>query len=166
MTQRGDSVRCLAFVAGSILSLSIAASRADIWRTGYYPGYHQGTMPASNIDFVAITHVIHFSLVPRTDGSLDSTANVITPAYSQDVVSRAHAAGRKVLICVGGVPPWVSAALRKSITAICEFSVIASSKPAPKSIRPKCRSADPDQYASPPNTAMMPRIRPYPTMET
>ena len=59
-------------------------------------------MSASNIDFTVVTHVIHFSLVPNSDGTLNSSANVVTPANSSDVVSRAHASGRKVLICVGG----------------------------------------------------------------
>ena len=59
-------------------------------------------MPASSIDFTTLTHVIHFSVVPNSDGTLDSSANSITTANSADVVSRAHAAGRKVLICVGG----------------------------------------------------------------
>src|SRR5215471_11009908 len=79
-----------------------APARADLWCTGYYPGWEQGVMPASTIDFAALTHIIHFSLVPNADGSFDSTVNVISPSNSSDIVSRAHAAGRKVLICVGG----------------------------------------------------------------
>ena len=59
-------------------------------------------MPASSIDFTALTHIIHFSVVPNSDGTLDSSANSISTANSTDVVSQAHAAGRKVLICVGG----------------------------------------------------------------
>ena len=59
-------------------------------------------MPASNIDFTTLTHVIHFSVVPNADGTLDSNANSISLANSSDVVSKAHAAGRKVSICVGG----------------------------------------------------------------
>ena len=59
-------------------------------------------MPASSIDFTALTHIIHFSVVPNSDGTLDSSANSISTANSADVVSQAHAAGRKVLICVGG----------------------------------------------------------------
>lgn len=59
-------------------------------------------MPASAIDFTALTHVIHFSMSPNTDGSLDGSANSITPAGTADLVSRAHAAGRKVMICIGG----------------------------------------------------------------
>ncbi len=59
-------------------------------------------MPASNIDFTALTHIIHFSLVPNANGTLNSTDNGITNGNSVDIVSRAHAAGVKVLICVGG----------------------------------------------------------------
>ena len=59
-------------------------------------------MPASNIDFSVVTHVIHFSVTPNADGTLDTNGNTITPAYTADVVSHAHAANRKALICVGG----------------------------------------------------------------
>ena len=59
-------------------------------------------MPASNIDFTAVSHVIHFSVVPNSNGSLNSSANSLTIGNSSDVVSRGHAAGRKVLVCVGG----------------------------------------------------------------
>jgi len=59
-------------------------------------------MAASNIDFSVVTHVIHFSVEPNPDGTLDTNGNGITPAYTADVVSHAHAANRKVLICVGG----------------------------------------------------------------
>jgi chitinase len=102
MRPRGFPVRLLFLVADAFIGLTVTQSRADMWRTGYYPGYHQGTMAASNIDFVAITHVIHFSVVPRRDGTLNSNLNMITPAFSQDLVTRVHAAGRKVLLCVGG----------------------------------------------------------------
>src|ERR1019366_4393654 len=79
-----------------------SVARAAFWITGYYPGWEQAGMPASNIDFTTLTHVIHFSVVPNADGSLDSTANNISVTNSGDIVTRAHAAGRQVLICVGG----------------------------------------------------------------
>lgn len=75
---------------------------ADIWRTGYYPGWEQSSMPASQIDFDTLTHVIHFSVVPNSNGTLNSSDNGITTAHSADVTAKAHAAGRSVLICVGG----------------------------------------------------------------
>ncbi len=77
-------------------------AHADLWRTGYYPGWEQSYMPASKIDFTALTHVIHFSVVPNANGTLNSSANSVTVANSSDIVSKAHAAGVKVIICVGG----------------------------------------------------------------
>src|ERR1700761_4248300 len=60
---------------------------AALWVTGYYPGWEQADMPASTIDFSALTHIIHFSVVPNSDGTLDSNANSITPANSTDIVT-------------------------------------------------------------------------------
>ena len=95
--------RRLFLVAGALLFwLSGAAARADLWVTGYYPGYEQSYLSPTNIDFSALTHIIHFSLVPNADGTLDPSPNVITPKYSTNLVTMAHAAGKKVLISIGG----------------------------------------------------------------
>lgn len=59
-------------------------------------------MPASTVDFTALSHIIHFSLVPNPNGTLNSSANGITGANAADLVSKAHAAGKKALICLGG----------------------------------------------------------------
>lgn len=75
---------------------------AGLWNSAYYAGWMQKDLPAQQVDFTAMTHVIHFSVVPRIDGSLDSDVNAVTLANSTDVVVRAHAAGVKVLISVGG----------------------------------------------------------------
>ena len=88
-------------VAGG-LCFSCMAARADLWSTAYYAAWLQDYMPASNVDFAAVSHVIHFAIVPEADGQLDTAVNGIAPAYSTDLVSRAHAAGAKALICVGG----------------------------------------------------------------
>ncbi len=83
-------------------SLLSFVARAGMWSTGYYPGWEQGGMSASNIDFTALSHVIHFSLVPTASGTLNSSGNSITTGNSADIITHAHAAGTKVLICVGG----------------------------------------------------------------
>jgi len=83
-------------------SLGAVPCRGGLWTTAYYPGYRQTYLPPSAVDFDALSHVIHFSLVPNTDGSLDPSANGITAARSSDLLARAHAAGKRVLICVGG----------------------------------------------------------------
>jgi len=100
MEQSIPGLRVL-FLSGAVCLFSFAA-RADLWTTGYYPGYEQGSMTASNIDFTALTHIIHFSVIPNSNGTLNSSANSVTVANSTDIVTRAHAAGKPVLICVGG----------------------------------------------------------------
>lgn len=59
-------------------------------------------MAPSNIDFTTVTHVIHFALVPQSDGSLDNSANGLTPSACSKLVGLAHAAGRQAIVCVGG----------------------------------------------------------------
>jgi chitinase len=80
---------------------SCGVSRAELWTTGYYPGYRQAAMPPSLIDFSALSHIIHFSLAPQADGTV-TFANSLTPAYATALVTQAHAANRKALICVAG----------------------------------------------------------------
>ena len=93
--------RWLSLLAGGCC-WCVQLAHADLWCAGYFPGWEQGGMPASNIDFSVVTQVIHFSVLPNVDGTLDTNGNSITPAYTADVVSRAHAANRQALICVGG----------------------------------------------------------------
>jgi chitinase len=96
-------LRCRALLAAlAVISCFVNRARADLWVTGYFPGYEQSSLPASNIDFSVVTHVIHFSLIPNFNGTLDTTGNGITPSFSSDLVTQAHAAGRKAIICVGG----------------------------------------------------------------
>lgn len=78
------------------------ASRADLWRTAYYAGYSSATLPVSDIDFTALTHIVHFSLLPNGDGTLNPSTNAITPQGTAELVSGAHAANKQVLICIGG----------------------------------------------------------------
>ena len=88
-----------------ILAISFAllsfTSRADLWNTGYYPGYRQSAMPPSVIDYTALTHIIHFSAMPTTSGTLDDAPNSMTFMRSTNLIAVAHAAKRKVLFSVG-----------------------------------------------------------------
>src|ERR1051325_4474872 len=83
--------RRLAALIAVELCLFQLSARADLWCTAYYPGWEQGVMPASSIDFTAVTHIIHFSVVPNSDGSLNSSVNSVTSANSSDIVTHAHA---------------------------------------------------------------------------
>lgn len=86
-----------------LLGLMQGAANAGLRTTAYYAAWNQWDhMPASEVDFSAVTHVIHFAVVPNSDGTLDDEINGVIPAHSADVVARAHAAGTKVLISVGG----------------------------------------------------------------
>ena len=78
------------------------AVRAGLWNSAYYAGWMQDHLPADQVDFTAMTHVIHFAVVPRADGTLDSTTNDVSLSNSAALLVRAHAAGVKVLIGVGG----------------------------------------------------------------
>jgi len=77
-------------------------TQAGLWNSAYYAGWTQNDMPAQAVDFSAMTHIIHFSVFPNTNGTLDSTTFNLTYGNSTDLVTRAHAAGRRVLLCVGG----------------------------------------------------------------
>jgi chitinase len=73
-----------------------------IWINAYYAAWMQATLPPSEIDFSAVTQLTHFSFTPNGDGSLNTTDNGMTAAKSAAVIAAAHAAGKQVLISIGG----------------------------------------------------------------
>lgn len=85
-----------------LLGAAETSVHAGLWNSAYYAGWMQDYLPAAHVDYTAMTYIIHFAVVPRIDGSLDSVTNAVSLANSTDVVARAHAAGVKVLISVGG----------------------------------------------------------------
>ncbi len=104
------------FTIGTVLPA--AAATPPVWVTAYYPVWNQdGGMGPEKIDYSAITHLVHFAIVPRADGTVaDAPQNnlqAITPTQSADVVTHAHKGGVKVLICLGGAGsgPAISAVL-------------------------------------------------------
>src|SRR5437867_10365709 len=78
----GFSRSLLTWLLAGSLCLVATLVRAELWSTAYYAAWTQGAMPASNVDFTAVSHVIHFSAVPNPNGSLDTSINVLTPANS------------------------------------------------------------------------------------
>jgi chitinase len=87
--------------------LASGAPRADagddrsVWIMPYYLSVNQQRQPPDTIDFRAFSVLIHFGLNINDDGTIDPKNCGITPAQSQAVIERAHAAGDKVTICVG-----------------------------------------------------------------
>jgi chitinase len=73
-----------------------------IWVTGYYAAWNEGHLPISAVNFSALTVLAHFAQEPTTSGTLNTTANGMSADQSQRVVAAAHAAGKKVVLTVGG----------------------------------------------------------------
>ena len=93
-------LRSAVLAAVALMPLPLAAGLRSV---AYYAAWNQwGHMPASAVGFSALSHVIHFAVVPRSDGTLDSEINGVISTHSAEVVARAHAVGTKVLISVGG----------------------------------------------------------------
>ncbi len=65
---------------------------------GYYPYWMRGTLPVENIQFEHLTHVIHAFAWPDEDGNIAEPENFPFP----ELIDAAHAAGRKVLLGLGG----------------------------------------------------------------
>src|SRR5712692_3294027 len=68
---------------------------APLWITAYYAGYHQGPatqnlLPPDALDYTAVTHLIHFCLVPTAAGGIDPDANGLTPEKATAIVDCAH----------------------------------------------------------------------------
>ncbi len=95
------SVWILVAVALLFCAPGLNAQRA-IWATAYYTGWMQGYLVPANVDFNACTQINHFALVPNADGTLNDAANSVTAAAASAITTAAHAAGKKVLITVGG----------------------------------------------------------------
>jgi len=77
------------------------------WINLYYPGWTQGAVPVADIDMSAVTQIIHFALVPTvveggTGVYLDDVLNDVDAASAKMLIDTAHAAGKKVLISIGG----------------------------------------------------------------
>jgi chitinase len=84
-----------------ISGFAVSAS-ADIWISAYYTGWSLDRMPPDKIDFSAITHLFHFSVLPNNDGTLNDTAHKVTEINSDSVITIAHAASVPVILSIGG----------------------------------------------------------------
>ncbi|WP_342380628.1 glycosyl hydrolase family 18 protein [Myxococcus stipitatus] len=75
------------------------------WVSGYYVGYQRGLLPVESVDFSGMTHLMVGRVRPRYDGTLYSDFDVTTyegPIMARALAERAHAAGRKALLMIGG----------------------------------------------------------------
>ena len=65
---------------------------------GYYPQWVVSNLPASEIDFNVVTHVIHSFAWPNEDGSIASYDGMFGSGMS-DII---HSQGAKFLLSLGG----------------------------------------------------------------
>jgi len=97
---------CLSMLSDILIIAASVSAQNKPWVTAYYGGWEQGSanngyLPTKYVDFSAMTVVAHMSLLPHSDGGLDSVSNGINPINSSALISAAHAAGAKVIITVG-----------------------------------------------------------------
>jgi chitinase len=75
------------------------------WVTGYYVGYQQALYPVDEVDMSLMTHLVVGRVRPASDGSLVTDFdidNVNGPAMARALSARAHAAGKKAILMLGG----------------------------------------------------------------
>jgi chitinase len=72
------------------------------WVVAYYNGLSNVSLPASELDMGAFTHLMVFALLPTDAGGIDDTTKMLDPTTIASVATAAHAAGKKVLVTVGG----------------------------------------------------------------
>ncbi len=75
------------------------------WVNLYYPGWTQGRMPPSEIDYTAVTQIIHFAWIPVIENGvlvIDDEQNGVQADAATAAIEAGHAAGKTVTIAVGG----------------------------------------------------------------
>jgi chitinase len=84
------------------------------WVAGYYVGYQQDLYPVDKVDFSALTHLMVSRVTPNVDGTLNTGFDTYQgEQMATALTTRAHAAGRKAVLMVGGAGEhggWVGAA--------------------------------------------------------
>ena len=96
-------MKLLALITTALtMFLSVLDGQPQPWVSAYYAGWMQDYLLPADIDFGAVTHIMHFSIEPSNGPNLSGEANGITRTTSAAIVKAAHAAGRKVLITCGG----------------------------------------------------------------
>jgi chitinase len=75
------------------------------WLAGYWVGYQRAIHPETEVDFSILTHVFAGAVLPNADGTLQThfyLDAVNGPAAARTLATRAHQAGRKAILMLGG----------------------------------------------------------------
>ncbi|HUQ83658.1 MAG TPA: glycosyl hydrolase family 18 protein [Gemmatimonadaceae bacterium] len=75
------------------------------WLSGYYVGYQRSLYPESQVDFSLLTHIFVGRIIPTATGGVlkhFDIDNTNGPIMARNLSTRAHAAGRKAVLMLGG----------------------------------------------------------------
>jgi chitinase len=75
------------------------------WVAGYWIGYQRSLYPEAEVDFALMTHIMVGGINPTATGGVntDFYLDAVTgPQVAKTLSSRAHAAGRKAILMLGG----------------------------------------------------------------
>jgi chitinase len=75
-------------------------AQSSMWVSAYYAGW-TGLTP-NKIDYSAVTHILHFAIIPNSNGTLNTNVNDLDASAFTNAVTAAHDAGAKILIDIGG----------------------------------------------------------------
>jgi len=96
---------------GATVALLVVSARAQNgpWVAAYWPGWEFGdghsnlSPPYSAINWGAFTEIMYFSMVPKSNGGLDSSLNGMVASAARRLIDSAHTHNVKVLFTIGGV---------------------------------------------------------------
>jgi chitinase len=86
-------------------TVTAPATTTTRWVSGYWVGYQRDQYPEGQIDFTHLTHILVGAIEPTSTGGvttdffLDATTG---PTVARTIASRAHQAGRKAILMLGG----------------------------------------------------------------
>jgi len=75
------------------------------WISGYWVGYQRSLYPETQVDFSILTHILVGAIEPTSTGGVTTDFyidNVNGPLVAKTLSSRAHQAGRKAILMLGG----------------------------------------------------------------
>ena len=100
---------------------------AEQWSIGYWTPWGDPPTPISDLDWAALTHVVHHAAFVKSDSSLDlSSANIASNAAT--LIQTAHGAGVKVLLGIAnknqnvGLPAAMDGDSAKLVGNICDLA--------------------------------------------
>jgi chitinase len=87
------------------LPLVMQSGTNSKWVSAYYVGYQRDMLPTDQIDWSTLTHLIVGRITPTASGDVTTNFDIDDvqgPQMARDLAQRAHAAGRKAILMLGG----------------------------------------------------------------